>query len=115
MTEQLSLLEREAPRVTADEVTAIRDLLRGRGWQSAREIASLAESILELRWSDRKIRAIASGSGGQVTSYPGSPGYKLTLECTPEEISSAGILRHQAKEMTRRAVEIDRVWHGRKL
>jgi hypothetical protein len=114
MIEQLELVERRAPAVTDNEVEALVELLRGRGWMTAADICSLAESVIGVRWPDRKVRALASGSGGRVISYPGSPGYKLTLECTPEEIGGAEILRHQAAEMTRRCVEINCVWHGRK-
>ena len=101
-----------APEVTADDVTRVKTVLCGRGWQHATDICDL------LGWphkesSLRKIRAIARASGGFILSYPGSPGYRLTREATIEEIQAATALRHQADEMRERWLEIERVYHGK--
>jgi hypothetical protein len=113
MTEQLALIERDAPKVSADEVQLMLQVLSSRGWLRAEAVGEWAFSMFGVKWSDRKVRAIANASIGRIISYPGSPGYKLTLDCTPEEIEGAGKLKHQADEMTRRYVEIEKVWHAR--
>lgn len=85
---------------------------------TAQQIAAapeFAESFEGVKNTDRKIRAIANKTEGLVLSYPGSPGYRLTREATIEEIQTATAkLRHQAGEMSHRALEIDRVYHGKK-
>lgn len=98
-------LKTPAPLTTAAEQDELVALLRGRGWMTMREIASEHPG-----WSDRHIRAIASESGGRIVS--GQHGYKLTLECTPEEVHHATAwLRSQARVMTDRAIAIARLFH----
>lgn len=59
----------------------------------------------------RWVRALAEASDGRVMSAPGSPGYKLTMECTPKEIGYAEGIRNQCSKMEARYVAIMRVWH----
>ena len=96
------------------------DVLTGAGWLTAEQVA-LKPSFLahyegrDQAYVERRIRAIANRTDGAVISYPGSPGYRLTLEATIEEIQAAtAALRHQAGEMSKRALQIDRVYHGKK-
>ncbi len=78
--------------------------LRGRGWITARQLYRL------LGFNDRKVRAIAAASEGQIIS--GQLGYKLTLEATLEEVQHAEAWLHsQSKQMDQRALEIRRVYH----
>jgi hypothetical protein len=129
MSDQLQLLPEKAPEVSAEEIARAFEILQGRDWMTAEEIAlamfhpTLAQSIAKsggLRYSasesdKRKVRAIANASDGRILSYPGSKGYKLTREATVEEIQNATAkLRHQAGEMHQRALEIDRVYHAKK-
>ena len=119
MYSQLELVPPAAPEVDAAEVEFLLRLLEGRDWQTARAVAALPEwqrrfPTLNAANAERRVRALASASGGRVLSCPGSPGYKLTREATIAEIQGATTrLRHQAGEMTGRAVEIDRVYHGK--
>lgn len=120
MISQLEFLPSKAPPVSDQEVELLIKVLTGSGWMTARQIAARPEFILRFQWCkqsnvERKIRAIANRTEGFVISYPGSPGYKLTLEAAIEEINIAtACLRHQAGEMSKRALQIDRVYHGKK-
>jgi hypothetical protein len=117
--EQLDLMPARAPVVSAEEVALLMNILAGRGWLTAGEIAQdwrfLDRYGLGKPGSvERRIRAMANASHGRVLSYPGSPGYKLTREATIEEIQTGTAkLRHQAGEMQARALELDRVYHGK--
>ena len=80
-------------------------LLKGRGWLNAAQIASLHGG-----WDDRHIRKLAELSEGQILS--GQQGYKLTTDCTPEEVRHAcNWLRAQAEKMTQRSLNIANVFH----
>jgi hypothetical protein len=120
MIAQPELFPPKAPLVSDQEVHLLIKVLSGRDWMRARQIAATPEFIDRFERSklsniERKIRAIANKTDGFVISYPGSPGYKLTLECTIGEIQIAtAALRHQAGEMTARALKIDRVYYGKK-
>ena len=86
-------------------VAALSDLLRGSGWQTAKQLARHG-------FNDRALRAIASASKGQIIS--GQKGYALISEATVEEANHAAAwLEHQAKAMTERAYEIRRAMHRR--
>lgn len=94
--------------VTHDAVAELRGLLRGRGWVTAAELRGLRP-----KWSERFIRLLANASFGRVLSWPGSPGYRLTIEASAEEREEAvAKLRHQALEMGERASAIARVHHA---
>lgn len=109
----------KGPQITSGEIGLLLNILTGAGWLKAAQIRThekfTAEyGILTPDDAARHIRAIANASAGQILSYPGSPGYKLTREATIKEIQTATAkLRHQATEMERRALTIDRVYHGK--
>lgn len=105
MTSQLDLqYEQKAPEVTPSEVAELIARLRGRGWQTARDLGADKES------AKRTLRAIAEASEGQIIS--GQKGYKLTLEATLPEIDiSAAWLRHQGEKMIQRSLDIQRLRH----
>lgn len=106
MSEQLELIKAKGPKVTPEEISALVAVIRDRGWLTASEITRT------ICWPDRKIRAVANASEGQIIS--GQSGYKLTNQATIEEIEhAANWLRHQASEMTHRALQIDRIRHGK--
>lgn len=114
---EMELTTGKAPEVSSADIGLLLNILRAAGWIKAASIATDYRFLqhfpgMKPDAAERKIRAIASASGGQVLSYPGSPGYKLTLEATIEEIQTGlNKLRHQAGEMDRRALELDRVYH----
>ncbi len=109
----------KAPRIAGDEISLLIRVLAGRGWMTGQEIGGTPEFTPLFERSkraniERKIRAIANASNGHVISYPGSPGYRLTREATIAEIQTAtAVLRHQGGEMIQRALQIDRVYHGK--
>lgn len=83
---------------TTSEWMSAEGLLRWMGWP-------LSES------NRRKLRALAEASKGKIASGPGTPGYKLTRHVSPEELHLIEGLRTQAERMTKRYMEIMRVWH----
>jgi hypothetical protein len=107
MNEQPALL----PAVETDtmrEVARLVGVLSGKGWMKASELLGILPE-----WNDRKLRTVASASGGQVLSYPGSPGYHLTIEASAvEREHAAAALRTQAVAMGDRAGDILRVHHS---
>lgn len=104
MTSQLDLeLRAPVPEVTPSEVAELIARLRGKGWQTARDLGAEKES------DKRQLRAIAEASEGQIIS--GQKGYKLTLEATLPEIDSTVWLKAQGEKMIRRYVDIQRVRH----
>lgn len=111
--------EDNSPRITSEEIGLLLNLLRGQGWQKSAVLRAHPRFVafygakLSAEAAERKIRAVANASGGQVLSYPGSPGYKLTLEATPEEMKGIEVLRNQAQAMEDRYLKISRCWHGK--
>jgi len=103
---QLSLsFERPTPD-KADELALV-SFLAGRGWMTAAQISAAT------KWSDRAVREVASHSD-QVISYPGSPGYKLLVDCTVEEYHRYREARRaQAREMVGKVIRTDRVFYRR--
>lgn len=106
MTAQLDLaLQAPIPEVTPSEVAELISRLRGRDWQTARDLGAAKES------DKRRLRAIAEASEGQIIS--GQKGYKLTLESTPEEVAGGTRwLRNQGQKMIQRSVDIQRIYHA---
>ncbi|MGZ0657062.1 hypothetical protein ACWPKS_15775 [Coraliomargarita sp. W4R72] len=96
MEDQLSMFQtaKDAP-----EVEQLIKLLDGRGWLTASQLAQATGH------NDRKVRSIASATP-KILSYPGSPGYKLTRQATPEEIESAITLKTQGQTMIARYVSL---------
>lgn len=108
MISQLELSVRVAsPEVTSDEVDAFCELLRGKDWITARELAE-AHGL-----DERRVRSIAEHSDGRVLSGPGCPGYKLFTGATEirEADECASRLESQAKKMLSRAGSIRRRYH----
>jgi hypothetical protein len=98
---QPSLLDWRQPE---KEVVPLKSWLKGRGWQTARQIAELEG------WSDRECRAAAEASDGEIIT--GQKGYKLLAEATPEEVHHAAAwLESQGRKMIDRAVAIRRLYH----
>jgi|TARA_Y100000296_G_scaffold85495_1_gene121589 hypothetical protein len=106
---QLDLLNPPAPRVRAEDVVTLCVHLQraqdGVFKQSKRWVTARALRDAYPAWSDRKIRAIAAASEGQIIS--GQKGYCLTACATNEEIRRAvAWLRSQALKMESRAADI---------
>ena len=88
-------------------VAALSDLLRGAGWQTAKQLARHG-------FNDRTLRAIASASHGQIIS--GQKGYALIAEATVEDARHAAAwLRRQGNLMIQRAADIERAMHRREV
>jgi hypothetical protein len=111
----------DKPTVNPSDVALLAVILSTGEWMLAREIAvnwrwlevyPQKETQSRQAWitaQERKIRAVASASGGSVISYPGAPGYRLHSCATSEEIKTAvAKLRHQSAEMHARATAIER-------
>ena len=87
------------------EADRLCDALRGRGWITAKALATQNPD-----WDERHLRRLAELSDGRILS--GQDGYKLTVECTPEELGHATAwLRAQALKMMNRSLRIAAVWH----
>jgi hypothetical protein len=83
---------------------ALKNVLRGQGWLTAR--------VLKVRgFSDRELRDLVEHSEGQVLSFPGSPGYKLFDEATVDEISKSKALFNQGRSMVKRWLRYQRRLH----
>jgi hypothetical protein len=93
----------QGPNVSRFHISAMIESLRGRGWQTAKQLGATSES------SKRVLRAIAEESAGEIVS--GQKGYKLTRECTLEEVGQAGWLKSQGQKMLDRWLAIQRVYH----
>lgn len=103
---QRELFAPRPKRDLVDDGAQLAVWLRGKGWQTAAAIERA------LGFDDRYMRRIANASRGHVIS--GQEGYRLTLEASLPEIDHArNALLSQARDMERRAIEIDRVRHGR--
>jgi len=107
MSEQPELnfdrLAGEGPEVSKFQVEEMIDALRGKDWQTARDLGARKES------DKRVLRAIAEASEGQIIS--GQKGYKLTIEATVNEIAGTAWLKSQGKKMIRRWAAIQRIAH----
>jgi hypothetical protein len=114
MNTQLSLV---GPAVTGHcvsdhEIARLISVLRGRGWQTAAQILALMDlPVTEdgRRW----VRRVAHASRGQVASGPGSPGYALTCELSPQQMLFVEGMRTQIREMAAHYRDILRTWHRR--
>lgn len=83
--------------------------LSGRGWIKQKMI----QEALGPDFHERRCRDLANASEGQILSWPGSPGYCLTRESTPDDRDKAiSKLRSQADHMTRRAIQISKAHRG---
>lgn len=88
-----------------EDVGALMEWLRGRGWVKAKQIEQVFTT-----WSERHIRAIASDSQGRILSS--THGYKLTIEATADELrAGTAPWRSQVKTMTQRIIDTEHVWH----
>ena len=96
--------QRVEPGQTRTDVMV--SFLDDRGWVPA---SSFKEFY---GWSDRECRAYAAAAQGRIIS--GNKGYKLTMQCTPDEFNEAnGRLLSQSDRMRERAIQQARVFHKR--
>jgi hypothetical protein len=85
----------KAPSTSEREILALTMALRGRGWVTAKQLGL----------HERKVRALASASHGQVLGGP--KGYALTRDVSDDEADHAEArLISQAKKMMQRAADI---------
>lgn len=95
---------------TADVERVIAVLSDAKDWMTAAEIAE----ALGDKYTDRKVRRVASAAAPQIVSFPGSPGYRLFNSCTVEEIDHCiATFRSQARDMTARSILYERAYHRR--
>lgn len=100
----------------APEVEWFVGVLRGRDWITAEDLLrELGQPVDQPKGAEslkRRLRALASASGGRVASS--DRGYKLTTEMTAEEFGEFDRrLAGQESEMKRRRLECARVFHSR--
>lgn len=93
----------KGPEVHGFQVEAMITTLRGKGWQTAKQLGAETES------DKRILRAVAEDSDGQIIS--GQKGYMLTIEATPADLAAASWLQSQGNKMLGRWIAIQRVWH----
>ena len=93
----------QGPIVTKSDVEKVIAELRGKRWQTSRQLGFETES------DKRILRAIAEASDGEILS--GQKGYLLTREATPDDLKQAGWLKSQGQKMIDRWTAIQRVWH----
>lgn len=94
--------DRKTDKSTVDASPLIAYLEHCQDWVLAYDISY---------FTPRQLRAMAQALDGQIIS--GNRGYKLTKKATIEEIRACSDrLKSQAKEMTARAIQIDRVYHA---
>ncbi len=96
-------LAEQGPHVSNFHVEEMIANLRGRGWQTSKQLGALTEA------NKRILRAIAEASEGEILS--GQKGYMLTREATPDDLKQAGWLKSQGQKMLERWTAIQRVWH----
>lgn len=88
-------------------------VLQEHDWTTAKEITEIVFARTQVRWPDRKVRALANASKGQVCG--GQKGYKLLLLMTAEEYTHwRNWMMSQADEMRSRVVDADKLFYGRK-
>ena len=106
---QASLFPAGARRsASPDAVARLIRALRGRGWVRRRVLQR------ELLISERRFRTIAHASRGQIIGS--DKGYRLTLEANPDDLRAAtGRIRAQIAQEQQRLLDIERVWHARKV
>lgn len=108
---ELALRERAFTDDSALIVAELCGLLRGRRWQTARQLMALRPG-----WTERAIRATASASGGKIISGPGTPGYCLHDEVKLEELEHDGRKQiSQGRSMVHRGIEFLRQAKFRRL
>jgi hypothetical protein len=93
----------QGPVVTRADVETVISNLRGKRWQTSRQLGFETEA------DKRILRAIAEASAGEILS--GQKGYMLTREATPNDLKQAGWLKSQGEKMIDRWTAIQRVWH----
>ena len=105
--QQLELPISEAPGKTVSEADVAELeawLLKAGNWTKAKDFPA--------PWNERSLRALANASKGRIIS--GQRGSLVTRLATIKEVQHAAAwLRHQAAQMQYRALEIDRVYHGK--
>jgi hypothetical protein len=115
MTEQLTLelsardADLERARADAEELVA---LLDGNPALRRRPAAQLCE---QLGWNDRRLRAAAEASDGEVLSAPGCTGYRLARHTPVSDYLATEYARYtsQISEMQRRVCLMTSRVHAR--
>ena len=108
MTQASLFAAKPQAAVSADAVARLISTLRGRGWVRRRLLQR------ELLISERRFRTLAHASGGQIIGS--NLGYRLTIEANPDDVRVAtGRIRAQIAQELHRILEIERVYHARKV
>lgn len=108
---ELNLREKAARAVNRDSIEELCQLLRGRGWVTARELQAVRP-----QWNERFIRLLASAARPRILSGPGSPGYCLTDEASDAELEhAANCQKSQGRDMLRIGIKYSRIFALRKV
>lgn len=116
MTEQMSLpiRERRAARDRAiDDAKTLVEILRKRPSLQGVPAADLTR-LLPGRWTDRRLRASAEASDGQILSAPGCQGYRLAAATTVASYYAVerAHMMSQIDRMRSRVCSMDRAVHA---
>lgn len=96
---QIDLFSSSAPSVSPSDLASVIRCLQGSGWRTGKQLSAITG------WSDRKLRAIAHASKGQIVG--GNKGYALVREISDADADEIeGRLLSQARQMTDRVREI---------
>ena len=80
MSNQPNLFSARRPAVSETDVAQLVTALKGTGWRLRRDLERV------LGWNDRKVRAVAEASQGEVLGS--DLGYRLTIEASCTEIEA---------------------------
>lgn len=108
---QPDLLSWAPPSPSAGAIAGLLDVLADGQWKTAAEVC-VALGLEPTDNNRRKVRLLADASGGRVAG--GQRGYKLVERMEATEFQhTRNWLLSQAREMTRRVLEMDRVFYRR--
>jgi hypothetical protein len=94
-------------------IAFLEKLLAGRDWLTAGDIITEVFQSTQVRWPDRKVRALAAASKGRIAG--GQRGYKLTRSMTRDEFQHVvNWMRSQTREMEARVIAMENVFYAEK-
>lgn len=111
---ELTFAKPAVPDVTPDDgnIDYLVRLLDKQDWVKSSDIVARVLQQTNVRWCDRKVRALAKASGGRIAG--GQKGYKLVTDMTHDEYNHyRNWMLSQCDEMKRRVLESDKLFYRR--